>query len=123
MAILAILWTSASWSQSAQAQTGDWNGTWVADGTLFSIEVTVSEAEFRVNEVQSLGFVWSAQTGVVSGNQAMIEATYAGATARIYAELTGEGTAIAFAGSCLPEFMLVCALIKDRQATFLRQKN
>ena len=123
MAILAILCQSASWSQTAQAQLGDWNGTWVADGTLFSIEVIVSEAEFKVSEVQSLGFVWTAKTGTVSGNMATIEVTYAGTTAQINAELTGDGIAIAYAASCLPEFMLVCALAKDRQATFLRQEN
>ena len=120
--VLACLVYTLAWSQTAppESSPGDWNGTWIADGTLFSIAVTVTDNEFKVQEVQSLGFVWTAKLGNIDGNLATIEVTYLGATALITAELTGDGTAVAYATSCLPEFMVVCALTKDRQAAFSR---
>ena len=123
--VLTCLTNTQAWSQTVVSDTAptDWNGTWVADGTLFSIAVTVTDNEFKVEEVQSLGFVWTAKLGNVDGNTATIEVTYLGATALITAELTGDGTAIAFAATCVPVFMVVCALAKDRQAAFSRIEN
>ncbi len=123
--VLTCLTFPPTWSQTASTETNpsDWTGTWIADGTLFSIAVTVTDNEFKVDEVQSLGFVWSAKLGSVEGNRATIEVTYLGATALIAAELTGDGTAIAYAATCLPAFMVVCALAKDRQAAFTRIEN
>jgi len=123
--LVAYLGGSVAWAQTDSPETnpGDWNGTWLADGTLFSIAVTVTDNEFKVEELQSLGFVWTAKLGNVHGNRATIEVTYLGATAIIIAELTGEGTAIAYADTCLPDFMVVCALAKNRQAAFSRIEN
>lgn len=113
---------------TAHAQTGDngmpsanWNGTWIAQGTLFSVSVTVQDSVIQVDEVQSLGFVWTSRPGRVAGDQASIEVSYAGVTARLLARLTGDNTAVVEAASCMPEFMVVCALAKGQQATFIRQ--
>jgi hypothetical protein len=121
VAITASVSDSQTNPQSARAS--DWNGVWVADGTLFSLEVVASDSEFNVKEVQSLGFVWTAKSGIVAGNYATVEASYAGATAFITVELKADGTATAWAANCLPEFMVVCALVKNRQATFIKQRN
>jgi hypothetical protein len=123
--LIACLGSSLALTQTDSPETNpvNWNGTWLADGTLFSIAVTVTDNEFNVEVVQSLGFVWTAKLGDVNGNRATIEVTYLGATAMIVAELTGDGTAIAYADTCLPDFMVVCALAKDRQAAFSRIEN
>ncbi|MEZ5489364.1 MAG: hypothetical protein R3F50_03485 [Gammaproteobacteria bacterium] len=105
------------------ASAADWTGTWIAQGTLFSVAVTVQEDQFRVNEVQSLGFVWTSEPGSVAGDQATLEVKYAGVTARILARLTGDGRAVVEAASCLPEFMVVCVLAKGQQAVFVRQDS
>lgn len=97
-----------------------WNGIWQADGTMFQIRVTVIDDVITVSPVESLGFVWTSQSGEVTGNIARVPVEYAGVNGVIQAELTGEDTAIAFAASCLPDFMVVCALAKDRQAAFTR---
>ena len=47
-----------------------------------------------------------------------MEVEYAGVTGKIRAELVDPNTAVAFAASCLPDFMVVCMLSKDRQAVF-----
>ncbi len=95
-----------------------WNGVWTADGTLFSIAVVVEDNEMKVSQLESLGFEWSNQNGKIDGNIVTVEVEYAGVTGIIQAELIDAGTAVAFASTCIPDFMVVCMLSKDRQAIF-----
>lgn len=95
-----------------------WDGEWIAEGTLFRIEVSVENNIMKVVQIESLGQVWSNEDGQVVGNLATVEVQYAGATGIIQAELIDDTTAILHAASCEPEFMVVCALSKDRQAIF-----
>ena len=117
--------TAAASSQTSidEMSTANWNGTWLAQGTLFSVAVTVQDGVFQVDDVQSLGFVWTSKPGTVSGSQATVEVSYAGATAMLLARLTGDGIAVVEAARCAPEFMVVCALAKGQQATFIRQSD
>ena len=65
-----------------------------------------------------MGFIWTSKDGIVEGNIARVEVEYAGVTGIIQAELVDKETAIAFAATCAPDFMVVCALAKGQQATF-----
>ena len=106
---------------NANAQEGlsaHWEGIWVADGTLFSIAAAIEKEEFRVVQLESLGFEWSSENGKIDGKVVTIEIKYAGVTGTIQAELVDPNTAVAFAATCLPNFMVVCMLSKDRQAVF-----
>jgi hypothetical protein len=125
VACSACLLTPAAGAQTRvdEFSAAAWNGTWLAQGTLFSVAVTVREGEFRVDEVQSLGFVWTSQTGNVNGSEATVQVSYAGATATLLARLTSDGIAVVEAATCAPEFMVVCALAKGQQATFVRQSD
>ena len=108
-------------SASANAQedlSAHWGGTWVVEGTLFSIAVTIEDEEFKVRQIESLGFEWSSKNGSIDGNVVTVEIEYAGVTGTIQAELVDPNTAVAFAATCLPDFMVVCMLSKDRQAVF-----
>ena len=108
-------------SASATAQedlSAHWDGTWVVEGTLFSIAVIIEDEEFKVRQIESLGFEWSSQNGSIDGNVVTVEIEYAGVTGTIQAELLDPNTAVAFAATCLPDFMVVCMLSKDRQAVF-----
>ena len=109
-----------AWGQSPAL---NWNGIWLAEGTLFSVAVTVQDNVIEVQENQSLGFTWTSQTGSISGNEATIRVGYAGATAQLLARLTGDGTAVVEAATCTPEFMVVCLLAKGQQARFIRQSS
>jgi len=125
-ALLLVLLAQPAWSQDGSAALGaaDWAGTWVAQGTLFSVAVTINEGgEFLVGEIQSLGFDWTARPGVVSGDQAAVEVSYAGATATVLARLTGDGIAVVEASNCMPDFMVVCVLSKGQQAVFIRSND
>lgn len=117
--LLTLLCLGVAGSLGAQpAPEPSWEGEWVAEGTLFRIAVSVEGGEMTVTEIESLGFVWSSEAGAVEGSVARIPVQYAGVTGLIQAELVDAQTAVAFAASCLPEFMVVCALAKDRQAVF-----
>ena len=100
-----------------------WNGVWNAEGTLFTIGVSVEDSVMEVVQIESLGFLWTSKNGSIEGNVVRVEVEYAGVTGIIQAELIDPNTAIAFAATCLPEFMVVCALAKDRQAVFRRVES
>jgi hypothetical protein len=95
-----------------------WDGTWVVEGTLFSIAVIIEDEEFKVRQIESLGFEWTSKNGSIDGNVVTVEIKYAGVAGTIQAELVNPNTAVAFAATCLPDFMVVCMLSKDRQAVF-----
>lgn len=97
-----------------------WDGTWLVEGTLFSIAVKVEDEKLKIEQVESLGFEWTSEDGEIDGNIVRVAIEYAGVTGTIQAELIDANTAVAFAATCLPDFMVVCMLSKDRQAIFRR---
>ena len=121
LSLLLITGVPARAQGGLEISSADWTGTWIAQGTLFSVAVSVQEGLFRVDEVQSLGFVWTSEPGSVDGDQATLQVQYAGVTAQLLARLTGNDRAIVEAASCMPEFMVVCVLVKGQQAVFVRQ--
>jgi len=111
---------------AGQAQEIDdsvWSGNWIGDGTLFEIRVEVVDGIMKVHQIESMGFIWTSKDGTVEGNIARVEVEYAGVTGIIQAELVDNETAVAFAATCVPDFMVVCALAKDRQAVFKKVLN
>ena len=120
--LLFLFFISLAPAGSAQ-QSADWNGVWVAEGTLFSLGVQVQGGVMKVEKVETLGFEWTHSDGVLDGNTVEVNVEYAGVTGVIQAELVDTDTAVAFAKSCVPEFMVVCALAKDRQAIFRKVES
>ena len=121
--IAALLITMSGPAVGQDEYSQHWNGEWVADGSLFKIDVSVENNVMRVRQIESLGFEWSSQDGKIDGNIVRVEIQYAGVTGTIQAELIDANTAIAFAETCLPEFMVVCALAKNRQAIFRKVQS
>ena len=80
--------------------------------------MTIENEEFKVGQVESLGFEWTSENGKIDGNIVTVQIEYAGVSGTIQAELMSPNTAVAFAATCLPDFMVVCMLSKDRQAVF-----
>lgn len=117
--LLFLLLSSASSLTMAQDDLSQhWNGIWTAEGTLFSINVEVENNAMKVGQIESLGFEWTSKNGTIEGNIVTMEVEYAGATGLIQAELLDANTAVAFAATCVPDFMVACLLSKDRQAIF-----
>lgn len=100
-----------------------WNGVWTAAGTLFTIRVEVADNIMKITQIETMGFEWTNEDGQVNGNIVTVKVDYAGVTGIIQAELLDANTAVAFADSCTPDFMVVCALAKGRQAIFRRVES
>lgn len=96
---------------------------WNAEGTLFSIGIIIENGEMKVTQIESLGFEWTNENGKIDGNIVTVEVDYAGVTGTIRAELIDAKTAVAFAASCMPDFMVMCVLSKDRQAIFRKVES
>ncbi len=105
-------------TQGANDLSSHWNGTWIAEGTLFKVAVLAEDGMLKVTQLESLGFKWSNEDGVIDGNIARLSVDYAGVKGVIQAELVAPDRAIVIAARCTPEFMVVCVLAKNRQAVF-----
>lgn len=103
---------------AAEGDAPQWDGVWTAEGTLFTIAVTVNDGVMRVEKIETMGFNWNSGDGIVDGNIVMVAVDYAGATGVVRAELLDATTAVASTASCTPEYMVVCALSRGRQARF-----
>jgi len=121
LVLLLGLTTTAAAGEADYSQY--WNGVWTAEGTLFSVEITVLDGHVELRQLESLGFEWSAGNGKVAGSVLEIEVDYAGVSGIIEARLQDPATAVVSARSCLPEYRVVCALARDRQATFRKADN
>lgn len=119
--VLILLAPTALLAQENYAQ--HWNGVWVADGTLFKIQVEVTGTHMEVTRIETLGFEWTHTLNPVQGNTVTVEVQYAGVSGVLQAELLGPDRARVFPLSCAPEFMVVCALAKDRQAIFIKVED
>ena len=101
-----------------QIANADWEGEWLAEGTLFRIGGTADNGLLKITQIESMGQIWSSGDGKIDGNIARVEVESAGATGVLRAELLDAKTAVLSAASCQPEFMVVCALSQGRQAIF-----
>lgn len=118
MIAASLLATLASFANAQQDLSAHWEGEWLVEGTLFRIGVAVEDEKLKLTQIESLGFLWTNEDGEIDGNVATVKVEYAGVTGTIQAELIDPNTAVAFAATCLPDFMVVCMLAKDRQAVF-----
>lgn len=118
-----VIRSDALISSAAAQGNSPWAGRWIAEGTLFQISVTVDASRLEVQQVESLGFSWGSEIGEIDGDIALVPVSYAGVSGIVQAQLLDANTAIVFAASCMPEFMVVCALAKDRQAVFRKVTN
>ena len=120
MALLLTILSATQGPVTAQTQiaNADWEGEWLAEGTLFRIGVTADNGLLKITQIESMGQIWSSGDGKIDGNIARVEVEYAGAAGVIRAELLDAKTAVLSAASCRPEFMVVCALSQGRQAIF-----
>ena len=120
VALLLMILSTAQGPVAAQTQIADadWEGEWLAEGTLFRVRVTLDNELLKITQIESMGQIWSSGDGEIDGNIARVEVEYSGASGIIRAELLNAKTAVLSAASCQPKFMVVCALSLGRQAIF-----
>ena len=117
---LLIVCVPQAQAQAPADLSAHWPGEWIVEGTLFRIGVDVEGDRMSIRQIESLGFLWTSSDGRIDGNVVTVDVEYAGVKGTIQAELVGPSTAVAFAASCLPDFMVVCLLAKDQQAVFIK---
>ena len=96
----------------------NWEGEWVAEGTIFKVRVEIDGSDLIIYQIESMGFDWTNEIGELKGNVAKINVEYAGVRGIIQVEFINENTASVFAASCVPEYMVVCLIAKDQKAVF-----
>ena len=106
--VVAVIVSCLATTISAQEiGNSDWEGEWLAEGTLFRIGVSIEAGILKVTQIESMGQVWSNEDGEIDGNIARVQVDYAGATGIIQAELINTNTAVLFANALANDILTV----------------
>ena len=75
MALLLMILSAAQRLVTAQTQIADtdWEGEWLAEGTLFRVGVTLDNGLLKITQIESMGQIWSSGDGEIDGNIARVE--------------------------------------------------
>lgn len=120
IAMLAIAYISAHGSAS-YANEDVWHGEWQAENTDFSLRVVPAGDRFYVEPIQSLGLNWHASDGVLNGKNGTIHVQYEGVTAQVMVQLISQESAIVRPLACQPDYHVICTLVRNQQARFIKQ--
>jgi hypothetical protein len=97
-----------------------WHGEWQAQDTDFTLLVLPSGTNFRVDPLRPAGIEWQAGEGVINGSSGTIEVSYQGVVAQVMVQLTSPESAIVRSMSCQPDYHVVCTLVRNQQARFIK---
>ena len=98
-----------------------WYGDWQAENTTFILRVIPDDNRFAVEAVQPLGLGWTSSNGIINGNSGTINVEYQGVTALVMVQLISQNNAIVRSMSCQPDYHVVCTLVRNQQALFIKQ--
>ncbi|MDT8429794.1 MAG: hypothetical protein RQ757_13645 [Pseudomonadales bacterium] len=104
-------------------EKSNWSGIWNAENTLLTIKVWSDGQRFVVDPVETMGLVWNTSNGRINGSSAFIEVEYQGVSARVIVDQIDRDTAVARALSCQPDYHVICALVRNQQARFVRTNS
>ena len=114
--LLSLLGTQSN----AQTPDAYWSGVWQAAGSPFMLRVRSQNDLLHVEAIDSMGLVWQNSPGTIQGDSATFEVQYQGVTATVLVQKTDAETAIARPLSCRPDYHIVCALVQNQQARFVK---
>tara|TARA_R110002124_G_scaffold194491_1_gene361595 strand:- start:5 stop:448 length:444 start_codon:yes stop_codon:yes gene_type:complete len=122
--LLAALMLGAALASSAGADEltdpDTWQGEWQAENTDFSVSVSPSGTNFRLEPLRPAGIEWQAGEGMINGSSGTVEVRYQGVVAQVMVQLTSPQTAIVRSMSCQPDYHVVCTLVRNQQARFVK---
>lgn len=119
MGISAVVWSTAS-SADELTDPDIWHGEWQAENTDFRLLVLPSGAQFDVQPLNPLNLGWRAGVGVINGSSGTIEVRYQGVVAQVMVQLTSTESAIVRSLSCQPDYHVICTLVRNQQARFIK---
>jgi hypothetical protein len=97
-----------------------WHGEWQAEDTDFTLLVLPSGTNFRLEPLRPAGIEWQAGEGMINGSSGTVEVRYQGVVAQVMVQLTSPSTAIVRSMSCQPDYHVVCTLVRNQQARFVK---
>ena len=121
--LMSITGTQQTAAAQESIQAGpQWSGVWQADteDMLFTLRVTREGDQFTVDEVTPRGMGWRVRNGAISGQSGTIDVSYQGVQARVLVQLTQPDVAMVRSMSCQPDYHVVCTLVRNQQARFVR---
>jgi hypothetical protein len=104
----------------AQEALARWNGIWTAEGTSLTLRVTSRDQQLHIEPVADMGFIWRNSTARVNGDSATLQIEYEGVIATVLVQLGAANTAMARPLGCQPDYHIVCALVQNQQARFVK---
>jgi hypothetical protein len=98
-----------------------WHGEWQAEGMPFSLRVIPAGDRFTVLPLEPAAIGWQARNGVIRGNTGTIDIEYQGVTAQVLVQLQDAVSAIVRPMSCQPDYHVICTLVRNQQARFIKR--
>ena len=111
----------AAIAQSAQLSV--WHGEWQVEATTFTLRVSTEGNRFFIEPVRPLGLEWTSTDGTIDGNTGTIQVEYQGVSAQVMVQLISDSSAIVRSLSCQPDYHVICTLVQNQQALFIKLKN
>lgn len=118
--LLAALLLATSAKADELTDPNTWHGEWQAENTDFSVLVLPSGESFRLEPLRPAGIEWQAGEGMINGSSGTVEVRYQGVVAQVMVQLTSPETAIVRSMSCQPDYHVVCTLVRNQQARFVK---
>lgn len=115
--------SNANQYRDGHFDTSVWEGEWQAENTLFSLRVIPRGSQFVIEPVSSLGLEWTSSGGAISGNSGTINVEYQGVSAQVLVQLISHSSAIVRSMSCQPDYHVICTLVHNQQALFVKVQN
>jgi len=110
----------------AAAQTAPhsvWQGEWQIEATTFTLRVSTQGNRFFIEPVRPLGLEWTSNNGMIDGNNGTILVEYQGVSAQVMVQLISDTSAIVRSMSCQPDYHVICTLVRNQQALFIKLPN
>lgn len=110
-------------NNGGHVDTSVWEGEWQAENTLFSLRVMTQGNRFVIEPVSSLGLEWNSSDGRIDGHSGTINVEYQGVSAQVLVQLISNSSAIVRSMSCQPDYHVVCTLVRNQQALFIKVQS
>lgn len=121
--LTALIATTTQFSAAQADELTDpdtWHGEWQAENTDFTLLVLPSGTNFRLEPLRPAGIEWQAGEGMITGSSGTVEVRYQGVVAQVMVQLTSPQSAIVRSMSCQPDYHVVCTLVRNQQARFVK---
>jgi hypothetical protein len=97
-----------------------WQGEWQIEATTFTLRVSTQGNRFFIEPVRPLGLEWTTNNGIIDGNNGTIRVEYQGVSAQVMVQLISDTSAIVRSMSCQPDYHVICTLVRNQQALFIK---